>query len=144
MRRMEDFRRLLGLAAAFAVLAGSLAAFPVLSTALGSFLGKAAAASAMLQLPEGGISYLRERFADQLVQDEPVSLPEVSAPPVSSVPAEEPPAEQSRTESRPEVSAAIPQTPESPSIETIAPQNRGTITEKMFSADTGNGGLPFL
>ncbi len=144
VRRTGDFRRLLGLAAAFAVLAGSLAAFPILSTALGSFLGKAAAASAMLQMPEGGISYLRERFAEQLVQDEPVSQPEetITVRPENSVPAEEPPKQQSQAESRPEADAAIPQTPESPSIETIAPQNRGTITEKTFTADQGSLYIP--
>lgn len=143
MRRTGDVRRLLGLAAAFAVLAGSLAAFPVLTSTLGSFLGKVAAASAMLQLPEGGISYLRERFSEQLAQDEPVSRPaeESAAPPANSVP-DEKPAQQSQAQSRPQEEPAIPQTPESPSIETIAPQNRGTITEKTFTADQGSLYIP--
>lgn len=145
MRRLGSFRRLWGGAAALAVLVGSLAAFPALSTALGSFLGKAAAASAMLQLPEGGISYLQNRFQDSLVQDEPVSQPEVSAPavqpeaPVSK--AETPPPVQSQPESQP-ADVVIPQTPESPSIETIAPQNRGTITEKTFTADQSSLYIP--
>lgn len=145
VRRMGDFRRLLGGAAAFAVLAGSLAAFPILSSALGNYLGKIAAASAMLQLPEGGISYLRERFAEQLVQDEPVSQPEssTSMQPQISVPQPEttPPSEQSRPEPETE-EAVIPETPESPSIETIAPQNRGTITEKKFTADQSSLYIP--
>lgn len=145
VRRLGSFRRLWGGAAALAVLVGSLAAFPALSTALGSFLGKAAAASAMLQLPEGGISYLQNRFQDSLVQDEPVSQPEVSAPavqpeaPVSK--AETPPPVQSQPESQP-ADVVIPQTPESPSIETIAPQNRGTITEKTFTADQSSLYIP--
>ena len=71
MRHSGRSRRLLGGAAAIAVLAGSLAAFPALSTTLGTFLGKAAAASAMLQMPEGGMAYLQNRFQDDLVQDEP-------------------------------------------------------------------------
>lgn len=79
VRRSGRFRRLLGTAAAIAVLAGSLAAFPALSTALGSFLGKAAAASAMLQLPEGGMAYLQNRFQDDLVQDEPISASQPQA-----------------------------------------------------------------
>ncbi len=145
MRRLGSFRRLWGGAAALAVLVGSLAAFPALSTALGSFLGKAAAASAMLQLPEGGISYLQNRFQDSLVQDEPVSQPEVSTPavqpeaPVSK--AETPPPTQSQPEAQP-ADVVIPQTPESPSIETIAPQNRGTITEKTFTADQSSLYIP--
>ena len=98
MRRSGRFRRLLGTAAAIAVLAGSLAAFPALSTALGSFLGKAAAASAMLQLPEGGMAYLQNRFQDDLVQDEPISASQ--------------------------------------------PQNRGTITEKTFTADQSSLYIP--
>ena len=73
VRHSGRSRRLLGGAAAIAVLAGSLAAFPALSTTLGTFLGKAAAASAMLQMPEGGMAYLQNRFQDYLVQDEPVS-----------------------------------------------------------------------
>lgn len=145
VRRLGSFRRLWGGAAALAVLVGSLAAFPALSTALGSFLGKAAAASAMLQLPEGGISYLQNRFQDSLVQDEPVSQPEVSTPavqpeaPVSK--AETPPPTQSQPEAQP-ADVVIPQTPESPSIETIAPQNRGTITEKTFTADQSSLYIP--
>ena len=132
MRRSGRFRRLLGTAAAIAVLAGSLAAFPALSTALGSFLGKAAAASAMLQLPEGGMAYLQNRFQDDLVQDEPISAsqPQAEKPIQSAISAQEPsiPA-QSQAESQSQSTIVIPQTPESPSIETIAPQNRGTITE---------------
>ncbi len=145
VRRLGSFRRLWGGAAALAVLVGSLAAFPALSTALGSFLGKAAAASAMLQLPEGGISYLQNRFQDSLVQDEPVSQSEVSTPavqpeaPVSK--AETPPPTQSQPEAQP-ADVVIPQTPESPSIETIAPQNRGTITEKTFTADQSSLYIP--
>ena len=145
MRRSGRFRRLLGTAAAIAVLAGSLAAFPALSTALGSFLGKAAAASAMLQLPEGGMAYLQNRFQDDLVQDEPISAsqPQAEKPLQSAISAQEPsiPA-QSQAESQSQSTIVIPQTPESPSIETIAPQNRGTITEKTFTADQSSLYIP--
>lgn len=145
MRRSGRFRRLLGTAASIAVLAGSLAAFPALSTALGSFLGKAAAASAMLQLPEGGMAYLQNRFQDDLVQDEPISAsqPQAEKPIQSAISAQEPsiPA-QSQAESQSQSTIVIPQTPESPSIETIAPQNRGTITEKTFTADQSSLYIP--
>ncbi len=145
MRRSGRFRRLLGTAAAIAVLAGSLAVFPALSTALGSFLGKAAAASAMLQLPEGGMAYLQNRFQDDLVQDEPISAsqPQAEKPIQSAISAQEPsiPA-QSQAESQSQSTIVIPQTPESPSIETIAPQNRGTITEKTFTAGQSSLYIP--
>ena len=146
MRHSGRSRRLLGGAAAIAVLAGSLAAFPALSTTLGTFLGKAAAASAMLQMPEGGMAYLQNRFQDDLVQDEPVSSSQPQAEkPVQSAAesAQEPsiPAE-SQAESQSQSTISIPQTPESPSIETIAPENRGTITEKTFTADRSSLYIP--
>lgn len=55
--------------------------------------------------------------------------------------AETPPPTQSQPEAQP-ADVVIPQTPESPSIETIAPQNRGTITEKTFTADQSSLYIP--
>ncbi|MDD3193771.1 MAG: stage II sporulation protein P [Oscillospiraceae bacterium] len=143
MRRSGRFRPLLGWMAATVVLVGSLACFPALAAALGGFLGKAAAASAMLQLPEGGIAYLQNRFRDDLAQDEPD--PEPKPPPAESVSSSEAaPSSQaeSHTQAPAESEVPIPQTPQSPSIEVIAPENRGTITEKTFTADQGSLYIP--
>ena len=146
MRHSGRSRRLLGGAAAIAVLAGSLAAFPALSTTLGTFLGRAAAASAMLQMPEGGMAYLQNRFQDDLVQDEPVSSsqPQAEKPVQSAAESVQEPSipAESQAESQSQSTISIPQTPESPSIETIAPENRGTITEKTFTADRSSLYIP--
>ena len=143
MRHSGRFRPLLGWIAVIAVSAGVLAIFPDLGVSAGTFLGKAAAASAMLQLPEGGMTYLQNRFRDDLAQDEPVPQPadpqresalssEASAP--SSLPQQDMPKAESET--------VIPETPASPSIETIAPENRGTITEQTYTADQSSLYIP--
>ncbi len=143
MKRSNKFRRLLGWAAAVGVLTGSLAAFPALPTALGGLLGKAAAASAMLQMPEGGISYLQQRFQDDLVQDEPANAaPQSQVQQASSSAAEQSSQAQTSSEPASESAISIPQTPESPSVETIAPENRGTITEQTYTADQSSLYIP--
>lgn len=91
------------------------------------------------------MAYLQNRFQDDLVQDEPISAsqPQAEKPVQSAISAQEPsiPA-QSQAESQSQSTIVIPQTPESPSIETIAPQNRGTITEKTFTADQSSLYIP--
>lgn len=138
MKRALRNRRLFGRAANAILLIGALALIPVLKPSLSDFLGKAAAASAMLQLPEGGLSYLQNRFRDALVEDEPET-------PASS---SEQPIVDPTISSEPEVSGGEPSSaPEeapvqSPAIETIAPEHRGTITEQTFSADKGSLYIP--
>lgn len=91
------------------------------------------------------MAYLQNRFQDDLVQDEPISAsqPQAEKPIQSAISAQEPsiPA-QSQAESQSQSTIVIPQTPESPSIETIAPQNRGTITEKTFTAGQSSLYIP--
>ena len=145
MRRSGRFRRLLGTAASIAVLAGSLAAFPALSTALGSFWEKPPPLLPCCSCLRAAWPICKNRFQDDLVQDEPISAsqPQAEKPIQSAISAQEPsiPA-QSQAESQSQSTIVIPQTPESPSIETIAPQNRGTITEKTFTADQSSLYIP--
>ena len=127
MRHSGRSRRLLGGAAAIAVLAGSLAAFPALSTTLGTFWGKAAAASAMLQMPEGGMVYLQNRFQDDLVQDEPVSSsqPQAEKPVQSAAESVQEPSipAESQAESQSQSTISIPQTP---NLHPLRPSRRKT------------------
>ena len=69
MRYSGRIRPLLGWIAVIAVSAGVLVIFPSLGVSADTLFGKAAAASAMLQLPEGGMAYLQNRFRDDLAQD---------------------------------------------------------------------------
>ncbi|HAO69863.1 MAG TPA: stage II sporulation protein P [Ruminococcaceae bacterium] len=143
MRHSGRIRPLLGWMAVIAVSAGVLAIFPSLGVSADTLFGKAAAASAMLQLPEGGMAYLQNRFRDDLAQDEPV--PQPADPQRESVP----PSEASAPSSLPqqdilkeENETVIPETPASPSIETIAPENRGTITEQTYTVDQSSLYIP--
>lgn len=138
MKRAFRNRRLLGRAANVILLIGALVLIPVLKPSLSDFLGKAAAASAMLQLPEGGLSYLQNRFRDALVEDEPEA-------PASSSPQEpwvDPDVSSQWESEATEPSSAVEEPTESPAIETIAPEHRGTITEQTFSADKGSLYIP--
>lgn len=106
-----------------------------------SFFGKAAAASAMLQMPEGSVQYLKDRFADDTVSDEPVNLPAsdfVVAPP----PTEQEPSAPEPVKADPDLED-FPEPGESPPIDSIPEQNRGTITEQTFSADQSGLYLSF-
>lgn len=121
------------------VVFGMVEVFPSITPGLVSFFEKTAAAAVMLQLPEGSIQYIKDRFSDDELQDEPgiqdpaepASRPESSP---SSAP-EDIPAESS--------SPSGENGPQSPPIETIPEGNRGTISELTFGPDQSGLYIPY-
>lgn len=92
--------------------------------------GQAALAAMVFAMPEGGLSLLERRFSSEAFDAE--EKPEEAAPqPV--VPESPPPAGELR-QGEPE---AAPQEEASPPLESIPPENRGTITEQQFASGEG-------
>jgi stage II sporulation protein P len=126
-RRTYRARRFCAALAAAACTAGA-AAF--LFPALLQGARQAALAAMVFAMPEGGVSLLEKRFFSETFSEEEAGPedPYVQpAPPPGDPGPEEEPREEEETE--PEDSG--------PPLESIAPENRGTITEQQFTSGEG-------
>lgn len=129
----KKLRPLLSWAAAAVLLAG-MSRLPV---DWGGLMGRTAAVSAMLMLPEGGAAVVLDRlFPAEEKEDEPAFPDALPVYEYSFTPPEEEvlPAQKEET--------ALPQEEAIPQRESIPEEYRGTVTEVTYTAQAGDGYIP--
>ena len=129
----KKLRPLLSWAAAAVLLAG-MSRLPV---DWGGLMGRTAAVSAMLMLPEGGAAVVLDRlFPAEEKEDEPAFPDALPVYEYSFTPPEEEvlPAQKEET--------ALPQEEAVPQRESIPEEYRGTVTEVTYTAQAGDGYIP--
>ena len=129
----KKLRPLLSWAAAAVLLAG-MSRLPVDWVGL---MGRTAAVSAMLMLPEGGAAVVLDRlFPAEEKEDEPAFPNALPVYEYSFMPPEEEvlPAQKEET--------ALPQEEAVPQRESIPEEYRGTVTEVTYTAQAGDGYIP--
>ncbi|MDD2955056.1 MAG: stage II sporulation protein P [Oscillospiraceae bacterium] len=128
--RLRRFSLCLAAAAILGAAAGLLPALP-------NSLRRAGVASLAFSMPEGTFSLLQKRFLPQALPEDAEDPGESAGPSVTPLPpvgtGESP---------LPFAGATGEKTDSGPPIETIAPENRGTITEQQFTGGEGALYLP--
>lgn len=125
-------KKILSLCLVAAILAVCIKAAAVSAPYIEKFTQQAAVLSAVLGMPDGGLSLIRQRFADEIDDGEEESDPYVTPPSTTQ------PESESSEESQSESSSSS----ESIQVEPVPEENRGPIVERTYTAQAGGIYIP--
>ena len=125
-------KKILSLCLVAAILAVCIKVAAVSAPYIEKFTQQAAVLSAVLGMPDGGLSLIRQRFADEIDDGEEESDPYVTPPSTTQ------PESESSEESQSESSSSS----ESIQVEPVPEENRGPIVERTYTAQAGGIYIP--
>ncbi|MGI5905482.1 MAG: stage II sporulation protein P [Candidatus Pararuminococcus gallinarum] len=125
-------KKILSLCLVAAILAVCIKVAAVSAPYIEKFTQQAAVLSAVLGMPDGGLSLIRQRFADEIDDGEEESDPYVTPPSTTK------PESESSEESQSESSSSS----ESIQVEPVPEENRGPIVERTYTAQAGGIYIP--
>ena len=125
-------KKILSLCLVAAILAVCIKVAAVSAPYIEKFTQQAAVLSAVLGMPDGGLSLIRQRFADEIDDGEKESDPYVTPPSTTQ------PESESSEESQSESSSSS----ESIQVEPVPEENRGPIVERTYTAQAGGIYIP--
>ena len=125
-------KKILSLCLVAAILAVCIKVAAVSAPYIEKFTQQAAVLSAVLGMPDGGLSLIRQRFADEIDDGEEESDPYVTPPSTTQ------PESESSGESQSESSSSS----EPIQVEPVPEENRGPIVERTYTAQAGGIYIP--
>ncbi|MBC8570381.1 stage II sporulation protein P [Zongyangia hominis] len=125
-------KRAVSLCVLTAVLAVCIKVAAVSAPYIEAFTQKAAVLSAVLGMPDGGLSLIRQRFDDEIDTGEEESDPYVAPPVTTAPPSQSEPSSESESQSE---SAPI-------EVEEVPEEHRGPIVERTYTAQAGGLYIP--
>lgn len=125
-------KKILSLCLVAAILAVCIKVAAVSAPYIEKFTQQAAVLSAVLGMPDGGLSLIRQRFADEIDDGEEESDPYVTPPSTT----------QPESESSEETQSESSSSSEPIQVEPVPEENRGPIVERTYTAQAGGIYIP--